>query len=188
MKRRSLLAELYLAVVLGCTAPAPPANEPPGDDSVNAALPTPPWANPGLPIAGVPPEYPNEWGHAENREKCALIAPRDPGSGESATPRAATFSGGWAVAYDLPGTRSAFGVAGTGALASEGSYADWPNERRWSDGSSVEYGLEGRTGPNNLAYLRIAGQECLYNVWSRLGQDHLEHLLDELRFVGSGGR
>ncbi|HEY5610921.1 MAG TPA: hypothetical protein VIL97_06930 [Thermoanaerobaculia bacterium] len=33
------------------------------------------------------------------------------------------------------------------------------------------------------AYLRIAGQQCLYNLWSRLGRDHLELLLDELRLV-----
>jgi hypothetical protein len=103
--------------------------------------------------------------------------------GAGATPRAATFSGGWAVAYDLPAIRSAFGVAGTGATIEGHIYDQWPNRIEWADGSFAEYGLEGGTGPNHLAYLRIAGQRCLYNVWSRLGQEHLEFLLEQLRFV-----
>ncbi len=50
-------------------------------------------------------------------------------------------------------------------------------------GSRVEYGPEGETGPNEVAYLRIEGQGCLYNIWSNLGRDHLEELIRELRFV-----
>jgi hypothetical protein len=79
--------------------------------------------------------------------------------------------------------RSAFGVAGTGVDAADPSYSEWPYSRVWNDGSSAGYGPEGGTGPNQLAYLRIAGQDCLYNVWSRLGRDHLEDLLENLRFV-----
>ena len=79
--------------------------------------------------------------------------------------------------------RCAFGVAGTGASAAGPSYDAWPHERTWADGSSAGYGPEGGTGPNQLAYLRVQGQECLYNVWSRLGTEHLEHLLGQLRFV-----
>ena len=52
-----------------------------------------------------------------------------------------------------------------------------------ADGSTAGYGPEGGTGPAQLAYLRIAGQGCLYNVWSRLGRAHLEQLLGALRFV-----
>jgi len=127
--------------------------------------------------------YRTEWQKAPNRATCALIAPRSLGEGAGAVPRRANFSGGWAVAYDRPGLRSAFGVAGTGSKASDPAYSDWPHARRWADGSSAEYGPEGGTGSNQLAYLRIAGQECLYNVWSRLGRAHLELLLEELRFV-----
>jgi hypothetical protein len=128
------------------------------------------------------------WRTAENREHCALIAPAALGEGTGATPRAATFSGGWGVAYDRPGLRSAFGVAGTGATAeSEGAEYEWPNRRAWSDGSRVGYGPEGGTGPNQLAYLRIAGQGCLYNIWSALGVAHLEYLLGQLRFVDVTG-
>jgi hypothetical protein len=79
-------------------------------------------------------------------------------------------------------------VAGTGTSSDPDSAEyRWPHERRWADGSIAGYGPEGGTGPNQLAYLRIAGQGCLYNVWSRLGREHLEFLLEQLRFVEPGG-
>lgn len=40
-----------------------------------------------------------------------------------------------------------------------------------------------RGGPKQLAYLRVAGERCLYNVWSHLGRAHLEELLDALRRI-----
>ncbi len=142
-----------------------------------------PWRNDPLPRASVPPVYVQQWEKAENRATCALIAPRALGIGEGANPRAATFSGGWAVAYDLPNLRSAFGIAGAGVNADDPSYDKWPYIQQWDDGSRAEYGPEGGTGPNELAYVRIQGQQCLYNVWSRLGRPHLEHLLRNLRLV-----
>jgi hypothetical protein len=126
------------------------------------------------------------WRSAENSTRCALLAPErlDPLLQQAARPRAATFSGGWAVAYDLPETRSAFGIAGTGASAWSGDVYDaWPHRRVFADSSRVGYGLEGGAGTNWLAYVRIPGQECLYNVWSRRGREHLEELLGQLRFV-----
>jgi hypothetical protein len=156
-----------------------------GDPSTEprAAVSPAPWTAPSLRWSQLPAAYRTEWQKAANRRTCATIAPSSLGEGAAATARAATFSGGWAVAYDTPATRSAFGVAGTGSRASDPAYSDWPFVRRWADGSSAEYGPEGGSGANQLAYLRIAGQECLYNVWSRLGRQHLEHLLDHLRFV-----
>jgi hypothetical protein len=143
-----------------------------------------PWREAPLAPADVPAVYRNEWQKAENRDTCALLALRSLGAaGEGATPRAARFAGGWAVAYDLPNLRSAFGVAGAGVKAGDPSYNKWPYVYEWGDGSKVEYGPEGGQGPNQLAYLRIAGQDCLYNVWSRLGREHLELLLRELRLV-----
>jgi hypothetical protein len=56
-------------------------------------------------------------------------------------------------------------------------------KRVFADGSRVGYGPEGGTGPNWLAYVRIPGQDCLYNVWSRQGRAQLEQLLAQLRFV-----
>lgn len=123
-----------------------------------------------------------EWRVAPNREQCAAIAPAATGA-PNATPRRANFSGGWGVAYDVENLRSAFGIAGTGVDAADPSYSEWPHSRTWRDGSSAGYGPEGGTGPNQLAYLRVAGQDCLYNVWSRLGREHLEDLLEQLRFV-----
>lgn len=145
-----------------------------------------PWSEPPLNPGAVPGIYADVWRVAENASRCALLAPErlDPVLQETARPRAATFSGGWAVAYDLPETRSAFGVAGTGASAwSDDVYDAWPNRRVFADSSRVGYGLEGGTGTNWLAYVRIPGQDCLYNVWSRRGQKHLEELLGQLRFV-----
>ena len=145
-----------------------------------------PWSGAALAPATVPAVYISVWRAVENRRQCALMAPArlDPDLQQRATARAATFSGGWAVAYDLPELRSAFGVAGAGASAWEGTVYDaWPEKRVFADSSRVGYGPEGGTGPNWLAYLRIPGQQCLYNVWSRRGRQHLETLLEQLRFV-----
>ena len=167
---RTVLAALLLLTACTTTTPLP-ANRPP-------------WSAPALARTDVAATYGTQWDKAENRSTCALIAPRTVGTeGSNATPRAATFSGGWAVAYDLPDLRSAFGVAGTGVSEDGASYDKWPHSEVWDDGSRVEYGPEGGTGPNELAYLRIEGQDCLYNIWSRLGREHLEQLIHELRFV-----
>ena len=155
-------------------SPSPAADSP--------ALEPAPWQRDRLSGASLPAAYVTQWSKAANRATCALIAPSSLGNGIGATARAATFSGGWAVAYDMPSMRSAFGVAGSGSLASDPSY-DWPYRMQFADGSSAGYGPEGGTGPNELAYLRIAGQTCLYNVWSRLGRSHLEMLLRSMRFV-----
>lgn len=141
-----------------------------------------PWTGAQLRVTDVPQEYLTAWNDADNRERCALVA-FDPDAVGNAKPRIAMFSGGWAVAFDRPDERSAFGVAGTGVNASEPAFADWPHRIDWADGSSAEYGLEGGAGPNHLAYVRIAGQGCLYNVWSALGREHLERLLGSLRRV-----
>ena len=141
-----------------------------------------PWSAAPLRRTDVPAVYIQQWSRAKNRSSCAPFA-FQLGQDARATPRAALFSGGWAVAYDRPGLRSAFGIAGTGSSASDSAYSAWPFKRAWSDGSSAGYGPEAGVGPDNLAYLRINGQGCLYNVWSKLGRDHLELLLDSLRRI-----
>jgi hypothetical protein len=142
-----------------------------------------PWSHATLPRSSLPAVFVKEWNKAENRNTCALVAFAALPGAEHAKPRRANFSGGWAVAYDLPDQRSAFGIAGTGSRADEPSYAGWPQRRSWRDGSSAGYGPEGGQGPNQLAFLKIAGQECLYNVWSRISREHLEQLLEQIRFV-----
>lgn len=171
-----------LVMLVSCASP------PRGGSSAEPAPPVSPpapWSGERLSVAEVAPVYLDVWRAAENRERCALVSPKQLPSGSGkATARSATFSGGWAVAYDTPEQRSESGVAGTGTSAwSPGIYDQWPHRIVWADGSRAEYGLEGGTGPNWLAYLRIPGQECLYNVWSRRGRTHLEALLAQLRFV-----
>jgi hypothetical protein len=159
----------------------------PDDSSApSTTLPVAPWSNSRLMRTDVPAVYYDVWRVAANRATCSLVALTEVGDGAAAVSRAATYSGGWAVAYDLPQLRSAFGIAGSGSLASDSTYGGWSNHVRWSDGSRADYGPEGGSGPTQLAYLRIANEGCLYNVWSRLGVEHLELLLDGIRRVEVG--
>src|SRR5688500_18776587 len=101
------LVAVAMAGVLAACASAP------SPDTALPGLPSP-WSEPPLEPAEVPAIYIELWRAAENGPRCALLAPErlDPVLQQAARPRAATFSGGWAVAYDLPETRSAFGIAG----------------------------------------------------------------------------
>jgi hypothetical protein len=75
--------------------------------------------------------------------------------------------------------RATFGISGTNVES-----AALPLRRAWSDGSQADYGREGGAdaGPF-VAHLRLAGQECVYRLWSHLGRAHLEHLLEHLQLV-----
>ncbi len=146
-----------------------------------------------------------EWGKAENRKDCAPLVFTD-SAGATINARPAEFSGGWAIAFDLPGLRSAYGVAGTGLVRDDELdsaqekerklRAQWPYFRELPglpQASFAGYGLQGAkpypadnpegTELDSLAYVRVGGQKCLYNVWSKLGRDHLEALLDSLRML-----
>ena len=131
------------------------------------------------------PVYTQQWRKAENRKTCALLVlPRDASAHlPQAKSRSASFSGGWAVAYDIPGKRSAYGIAGTGANISNTDIQRWENHRFWRDGSGIGWGLEGDTGPGYLAYVKVKGQKCLYNVWSSVSEEHLLSLIQDLRQV-----
>jgi hypothetical protein len=87
------------------------------------------------------------------------------------------------VAYAQPPLRSPFGVAGARIEPDPRGQSPFPYEIAWADGSIAHYGLEGGTGPGHLAYLTVAGQGCLYNVWTQHGEAHLLSLLESLRFV-----
>lgn len=206
-------------LVAACTSEPAPQNTAPDAPITTAPQPVPepgPVPNPRPGDIVNPPPPPAaligetlveaEWRSAANRASCAPLALRSAG-GIKGTPRPATFSGGWAIAFDQPDRRSAFGVAGTGLTpADRADFAvkvdrlarQWPLIRRWDAranlpaGSAAGYGLEGAvayptadqaSGRQSLAYLRIPGQACLYNVWSKLGRDHLELLLGELEMV-----
>lgn len=146
-----------------------------------------------------------EWRKADNRTTCAPLS--FSAGAEQGTARRATFSGGWAVAWDTPGVRSAYGIAGTGSLPADQDdaksqrarlAAQWPYFRELPQlprPAFAGYGVEGAgdyssddpagTSVNSLAYVRVGGQDCDYNVWSRLGRAHLETLLDSLRTIES---
>lgn len=211
MKIEFGLAVSIAALLSGCgDAPQPPANR------ADVERPSPPAS----PVTETAPRIIEqrakpligeaivlaEWRKADNRGACAPLALRSDG-GAGGTPRPATFSGGWAVAFDQPGLRSAYGVAGAGLLPEDrDNFAvkvnrlarQWPLVRRWDAGanlpagSAAGYGLEGaepypegsqEVGRQSLAYLRIRGQQCQYNVWSKLGRDHLELLLGQLEMI-----
>lgn len=176
MKTRTIIATLLAGMTM--LAPSATTAQDAGGDS------PPPWEGRAMAGKSVPNIYRQEWRKAKNRTRCQplvlLGAEREPG----VKTRRAEFSGGWAVAYDLPGQRSAYGIAGAGVeVDGNNSTYNFPNSMTWNDGSSVSYGLEGGTGPGYLAYLKVSGQSCLYNIWSKRGQTHLEHLISTLRRV-----
>ncbi len=151
-----------------------------------------------------------EWRKAENRDTCAPVLFKGDG-GVPATARRADFAGGWAVAFDTPTKRSAYGIAGVGLLNSDQDSIDakrnqlqrqWPYFKEPLAGlpqpSFAGYGLEGAsaypannpkgTGADSLAYVRIAGQTCMYNVWSKVSRAHLEYLLDNMQIIEQPNR
>jgi len=158
----------------------------------------PPWAEPKLPAYAAAAII-AEWKKAENRATCAALAFADLGEAEGAVPRRASFSGGWAVAWDKKGSpgksasgggcdtcgRSVIGVAGAGVEAEGTNFGLWENQMQFSDGSHAGYGrAKYGGGPGSyLAYLTVAGQGCLYNIWTELGKEHMELLLRSLRYV-----
>lgn len=143
-----------------------------------------------------------EWRKADNRGACAPLGFPGGASG-GGQPRRAYFGGGWAVAFDRASLRSALGIAGVGLLPGDDDpferqraelVRQWPYARelpRLGRGAIAGYGIEGAKplsaadgdgrGLGLLAYVRVPGQRCLYNVWSKLGLAHLERLLDALR-------
>jgi hypothetical protein len=212
MIRTTLLLAAPLALIAACQdetpadAPAPsrtprtpapsePASPPPHIPPPEATRP----AEPG-PLAAALVRA--EWRKADNRESCAPLA-FTTDAGAPAKPRRANFAGGWAVAFDTPDTRSAYGIAGPGLIPADAAPpaeqaerlgAQWPHFATLAGlpaPAFAGYGVEGAEGYpadnpegrglNSLAYLRVGGQACTYNVWSRLGRAHLEALLESLR-------
>lgn len=135
---------------------------------------------------------------------CAAIAPEPnrifpDASKEPVEARRANFGSEWGVAYDtsgFPGVRAngsyckdcgrgSMGIAGRG-LRLEEIENKGPGTRSWSDGSSAVYGpqeVPDADAERYVAYLTIPGQECLYELWSYLSENHVLVWLDHLRFV-----
>ncbi|MGE5952548.1 MAG: hypothetical protein ACM308_02840 [Qipengyuania vulgaris] len=138
-----------------------------------------------------------EWLEADNRSTCGPITFGQVAD-RGGKPRPAHFAGGWSVAFDLPDKRSAYGIAGAGVetMPEEELRGRWPYSMSLDtlpEGSFAGYGVEGAenypaddpegNSVKSLAYVRVAGQDCLYNVWSNLGRAHLEVMLGSLGMV-----
>jgi hypothetical protein len=173
-RRRAAVAVAVAAALAATVGPA------------SAVAVQPPWLR-DTPVdaeRGDAPIVLGQWRVAENRATCApLMFKSVLLQREIPVARGAYFGGGWGVAYDTPTMRSAFGVAGAGLVVEDRDLRAWKRSIRWSDGSAVTYGLVANTGPGYLAYLRVAGQQCLYNVWSDIGVTHLRALIRQLRLV-----
>jgi hypothetical protein len=161
-------------------------------------LPEAPWHADPLADNDVAEPIVRAWQGAENRDWCAPLAPRSLGQGEGARARISELHGGWSVEFDKPGApglepsgsacedcgRSAFGIAGT-ALSPE-EVTDLGETRvapSFRDGSSASFSHgDGATA----ATITVRGQDCVYQVWSFLGEEHARALVGELRFVAVG--
>lgn len=164
-----------------------------------STLPAAPWADAPLATRQVPRPLMTAWERADNRDWCAPLAPRSFGAGTGARARTSALEGGWAVEFDhrgMPGVgrdgatcescgRGVFGIAGTGMTPEElvdvDSDAALP-AASFRDGSHAE--VEVSEGEQvAAATITVSGQGCVYQVWSFLGQAHVEELVRELRRV-----
>ncbi|MDH3731154.1 MAG: hypothetical protein OES13_08540 [Acidimicrobiia bacterium] len=159
-----------------------------------------PWGSTPLAADEVPETLKAQWEQSDVKGFCSALFPSTP-LPEDATIRAANFSGGWAVAWDMPDGpgrfgsgeycedcgRGAFGIAGAFGPADGDETEVWDQQLQWPDGSKAGFGFEGlgdgSQGEPHLMYLLVKGEGCLYNMWSFLGEDHLLGLLDSLRFA-----
>lgn len=186
------------------TPPAPASMDAPSAvaeaPAPRPSLPAAPWADAPLAQRDVPPALLAAWRRAENRAWCAPVAPRSLGTGAGARPRRGTMvDRGWSVEFDRPGApglaadgsacprcgRGTFGIVGA-ALTPEETFDVESTPAAFRDGSRLAVERPAAEGEPAAATLEIAGQGCVYQVWSFLGEEHLRGLVDELRFVETG--
>lgn len=162
------------------------------------SLPDAPWTAERMTASAAPRALIGAWRRADNRAECAPLAPTSLGEGQGAHARSASYAGGWAVEFDkagLPGIgangetcahcgRGAFGIAGT-TMTPDSLESEEPPADRWADGShaDVQPTDEDPAQRGRVATLVVNGQGCVYQVWSFLGQEHLDELVAGLRFV-----
>jgi hypothetical protein len=140
---------------------------------------TPTQAPVKLAAASVPRVLLDEWRKAENRAGCAPLWLDNVAA--TVKIRGRYFAGGWGVTVRNP---QRWGVAGAGVIAEPSDLEKWKFHRETAAGIRAGYGLEGfNMGPDWLAYVHVPGQSCMYNVWSSVGKEHLEALVDHLRVV-----
>jgi hypothetical protein len=164
-----------------------------------ATLPPAPWSAAPIAASEAPRQLLSAWENAENRDSCRPLATRSLGRATGARARTSELSGGWLVEFDRPGLpgidrqgnecdtcgRSVFGIAGTSmqpdALLGPDGDTLAPS---YSDGSHAQVEVTDADGESVASVtFTVNGQDCVYEVWSLLGPDHLAELVDGLRFV-----
>lgn len=173
----TLLGRLRLVEGLGATG------------TVEQAGPAP-WAGPALRFGDLPQVYADEWAEAGAPAGCPCLALATLGpEAADATIRRAENAGESLIAWDRPRGpgHDAQGVpcedCGRGAIGLgtfQSGELPGPPTLEWDDGSVARivpglYGTE--------AWIRPAGADCIYWLWSHLGADHVRFLLTQLRRV-----
>lgn len=149
-----------------------------------------PWQkNAAIKANKTSPVYKQEWQKSKYKSCPILAIPTNslihPKTVKS---RAANFSGGFAVAYDVGNyqgkpLKSAYGVANVGKTKVD-AISSWPAHRQYfADGSFLTSGHEANNPKNKMLAYLVLKNGCFYNVWSQLGDDFLQQIISELRYV-----
>jgi hypothetical protein len=190
------------------TATVPGRNTTPGpsttpDTSTTTSQPLPassgpvPWSAAPLELSDLPDAYRLEWAEAGEPSACPFLAFADLGpEAEQATIRRAEHAREMLVVWDNPDGPGhdrrgepcpdcGRGVVGLGTWQGAGN-AVGPATIAWDDGSFanitttipwVLYGVTARIQP--------AGADCMYQIWSHIGVEHVEYLISQLRRVSA---
>jgi len=156
-----------------------------------SSLPPAPWASEHMALQAAPAALVRAWRTADNRTWCAPVAPTTLGG--SVRARTGEVEGGWMVEFDRTGApgvmangrtcarcgRAAFGIVGTSMTPDQEEDA----VPAFNDGSRTEIEAPVERGEAAAATLTVAGQGCVYQVWSFLGEDHVRELVQSLRLV-----
>jgi len=145
-------------------------------------LPPPPWGMEHTPGDRAPWNLVAAWQQASNRDWCAPILPTTVDMSDA---RAVEFEGGWAVELDQAHGRT-LGFMGTAMRVDDEDPAVAMAERRsWSDGSEAlfEVSADEDGALAQLATIKIAGQECVYQAWAMGPGNDLDQLVAGLRLV-----
>lgn len=153
-------------------------------------LPKSPWqSHASLKSSQVSPIYQQQWRQSDYKY-CPILAIANHSSIniKTAQPRAANFSGSFAVAYDLAQykgkpLRSAYGVANAGTTSKRDLYQGWAYRKNYADGSYVTLGREGNNPQGKMLAYLVLDNGCFYNIWSQLSSEHLQKMIGQLRYV-----
>ncbi len=150
-----------------------------------------PWGADAIDPAALPDVYRLEWAEAGQPDTCPFLAFADLGPGAAdATIRRGEHDREMLVTWDNPDgpghdrTGEPCDDCGRGVVGL-GTFQDGHVGQAtiaWDDGSFANvaelpwvYGVSARIKP--------AGAECIYQLWSHLGHDHVSYLIGQLRLV-----